>query len=156
MHDLRHEGLSWISEVGHATNPYFNVFDLQAISGHLDIASLARYINPKPRVLTKRLNASFAEAGDFAWMAGTAPISPAIGPADCTAARLASLSPSRMRCIGAFGHRERAIGPLEPPCPRIGTCDQGIKKGSLLLLRRLRRRSFTWTRRKFGCWLART
>lgn len=63
VHDLRHEGLSRISEVGHATNPYFNVFDLQAISGHLDIASLARYINPKPRVLTKRLNASFAEAG---------------------------------------------------------------------------------------------
>ena len=32
-------------------------------SGHLDITSLARYINPKPKLLTKRLNASFAEAG---------------------------------------------------------------------------------------------
>jgi integrase len=63
VHDLRHEGLSRISEVGHATNPYFNVFDLQTISGHLDITSLARYINPKPKILTKRLNASFAEAG---------------------------------------------------------------------------------------------
>jgi integrase len=63
VHDLRHEGLSRISEVGHATNPYFNVFDLQAISGHLDITSLARYINPKPKLLTRRLNASFAEAG---------------------------------------------------------------------------------------------
>jgi integrase len=63
VHDLRHESLSRISEVGHATNPNFNVFELQAISGHLDITSLARYINPKPKLLTKRLNASFAEAG---------------------------------------------------------------------------------------------
>ena len=55
-HDLRHEGLSRISEVGHATNPNFSVFDLQAISGHLDIASLARHINPKPKLLTKRVN----------------------------------------------------------------------------------------------------
>jgi len=62
-HDLRHEGLSRISEVGHATNPNFNVFDLKAISGHLDIASLDRYINPKPKNLAKRLNVSFAEAG---------------------------------------------------------------------------------------------
>jgi integrase len=63
VHDLRHESLSRISEVGHATNPNSNVFELQAISGHLDITSLARYINPKPKLLTKRLNASFAEAG---------------------------------------------------------------------------------------------
>jgi integrase len=63
VHDLRHESLSRISEVGHATNPNFNVFELQAISGHLDITSLARYINPKPKLLAKRLNASFAEAG---------------------------------------------------------------------------------------------
>jgi integrase len=62
-HDLRHEGLSRISEVGHATNPNFNVFDLKAISGHLDIASLDRYINPKPKNLAKRLNVSFADAG---------------------------------------------------------------------------------------------
>jgi integrase len=63
VHDLRHEGLSRISEVGHATNPNFNVFDLKAISGHLDIASLDRYINPKAKNLTKRLNVSFADAG---------------------------------------------------------------------------------------------
>jgi integrase len=62
-HDLRHEGLSRISEVGHATNPNYNVFDLKAISGHLDIASLDRYINPKPKNLAKRLNVSFADAG---------------------------------------------------------------------------------------------
>jgi hypothetical protein len=41
----------------------FDVFALQAISGHLDIASLARYINPKPKNLAKRLNEAFADAG---------------------------------------------------------------------------------------------
>jgi integrase len=62
-HDLRHEGLSRISEIEHARNPRFNVYALKAISGHLDIASLDRYINPKPKILARQLNESFAEAG---------------------------------------------------------------------------------------------
>jgi integrase len=62
-HDLRHEGLSRISEIEHARNPRFNVYALKAISGHLDIASLDRYINPKPKILGRQLNESFAEAG---------------------------------------------------------------------------------------------
>jgi integrase len=37
-HDLRHESLSRISEVGCARSVSFDVFALQAISGHLDIA----------------------------------------------------------------------------------------------------------------------
>jgi integrase len=62
-HDLRHEALSRISEVGQTNDPTYDVFSLKAISGHKDITSLARYINPKPKLLTKRLNRSFAEAG---------------------------------------------------------------------------------------------
>jgi integrase len=62
-HDLRHEALSRISEVGQANDPTYDVFALKAISGHKDITSLARYINPIPKLLTKRLNRSFAEAG---------------------------------------------------------------------------------------------
>jgi integrase len=63
LHDLRHEGLSRISEIEHARNPRFNVYSLKALSGHLDTASLDRYINPKPEILGRQLNESFAEAG---------------------------------------------------------------------------------------------
>jgi integrase len=63
LHDLRHEGLSRICEIEHARNPRFNVYALKAISGHLDTASLDRYITPKPKIIGRQLNESFAEAG---------------------------------------------------------------------------------------------
>jgi integrase len=62
-HDLRHEGISRIAEAGRESGQSFTILDLQAITGHRDLTSLARYFNPKAKKLSRHLNRVFADAG---------------------------------------------------------------------------------------------
>ena len=62
IHDLRHEALSRIAEVGHAVGQHFTLIDLAAISGHRDLRMLARYSHLSASHLAHRLDAMFSQA----------------------------------------------------------------------------------------------
>jgi integrase len=62
IHDLRHEAISRIAEVGHLGSTPFTLLDLAAISGHRDLRMLARYAHLCPGHMARRLDEAFAEA----------------------------------------------------------------------------------------------
>jgi integrase len=62
IHDLRHEAISRIAEVGHLSSTPFTLLDLAANSGHRDLRMLARYAHLCPGHMAQRLDEAFAEA----------------------------------------------------------------------------------------------
>ena len=61
FHDLRHEGISCMIEAGHRSNQPFDLMEISSVSGHKDLAMLARYTHLRPRNLADRLDEVFAK-----------------------------------------------------------------------------------------------
>ena len=59
VHDLRHEAISRVAEIGSNTPGGFSLIDLQAFSGHRDVRMLLRYAHLCAQSLAKRLDAAF-------------------------------------------------------------------------------------------------
>ncbi|XLZ72871.1 site-specific integrase [Massilia sp. SR12] len=60
VHDLRHEAISRVAEIGSNTPGGFSLLDLQAFSGHRDVRMLLRYAHLCAQGLAKRLDAAFS------------------------------------------------------------------------------------------------
>lgn len=65
-HDLRHEAISQIAEAGYASGMPFDLVTLAAITGHRDVRSLQRYLNPHKGKLAVHIDRVFeaARAGE--------------------------------------------------------------------------------------------
>lgn len=63
IHDLRHEAISRVAEVGSQTPGGFSLLDLQAFSGHRDPRMLMRYTHLTPTGLARRLDLAFSQKG---------------------------------------------------------------------------------------------
>lgn len=59
VHDLRHEAISRVAEIGSNTPGGFSLLDLQAFSGHRDVRMLLRYAHLCAQGLAKRLDEAF-------------------------------------------------------------------------------------------------
>ncbi|OEZ83342.1 phage integrase family protein [Janthinobacterium sp. HH104] len=59
VHDLRHEAISRVAEIGSNTPGGFSLLDLQAFSGHRDVRMLLRYAHLCAQGLAKRLDDAF-------------------------------------------------------------------------------------------------
>lgn len=59
VHDLRHEAISRVAEIGSNTQGGFSLLDLQAFSGHRDVRMLLRYAHLSAQGLAKRLDEAF-------------------------------------------------------------------------------------------------
>ena len=64
IHDLRHEAISRVAEVGSNLPGGFSLVDLQHFSGHRDIRMLLRYAHLCTKSLAKRIDEAFASAKD--------------------------------------------------------------------------------------------
>lgn len=62
VHDLRHEAISRVAEIGSNTPGGFSLIDLQAFSGHRDVRMLLRYAHLCAQSLAKRLDAAFGSS----------------------------------------------------------------------------------------------
>jgi integrase len=62
VHDLRHEAISRVAEIGSNTPGGFSLLDLQAFSGHRDVRMLLRYAHLCAQGLAKRLDAAFSSS----------------------------------------------------------------------------------------------
>ncbi|MDN2699159.1 site-specific integrase [Janthinobacterium sp. SUN073] len=60
VHDLRHEAISKVAEIGSNTPGGFSLLDLQAFSGHRDVRMLLRYAHLCTQGLAKRLDMAFS------------------------------------------------------------------------------------------------
>jgi hypothetical protein len=60
VHDLRHEAISRVAEIGSNTPGGFSLLDLQAFSGHRDVRMLLRYAHLCAQGLAKRLDMAFS------------------------------------------------------------------------------------------------
>ncbi|HEY6644469.1 site-specific integrase [Povalibacter sp.] len=61
-HDLRHEAISQIAEAGYASGMPFDLVTLAAITGHRDVRSLQRYLNPHKGKLATHMDRVFEAA----------------------------------------------------------------------------------------------
>lgn len=59
IHDLRHEAISRIAEVGYESGRPFDVVTLAAITGHRDLRMLARYARMCSGEIARRLDEAF-------------------------------------------------------------------------------------------------
>lgn len=59
VHDLRHEAISRVAEIGSNTPGGFSLIDLQHFSGHRDVRMLLRYAHLCTQSLAKRLDEAF-------------------------------------------------------------------------------------------------
>ena len=66
VHDLRHEAISRVAEIGSNTPGGFSLIDLQHFSGHRDVRMLLRYAHLCTQSLAKRLDEAFSCAEKFA------------------------------------------------------------------------------------------
>jgi len=62
VHDLRHEAISRVAEIGSNTPGGFSLLDLQAFSGHRDVRMLLRYAHLCAQGLAKRLDEAFSSS----------------------------------------------------------------------------------------------
>ncbi len=60
VHDLRHEAISRVAEIGSNTPGGFSLIDLQHFSGHRDVRMLLRYAHLCTQSLAKRLDEAFS------------------------------------------------------------------------------------------------
>lgn len=61
-HDLRHEAISQIAEAGYSSGMVFDLVTLAAITGHRDVRSLQRYLNPHKGKLATHMDRVFEAA----------------------------------------------------------------------------------------------
>lgn len=61
IHDLRHEAISRVAEIGSMAPGGISLVDLQAFSGHRDTRMLLRYIHLTPGGMAKRLDEAFKD-----------------------------------------------------------------------------------------------
>jgi len=62
VHDLRHEAISRVAEIGSNTRGGFSLIDLQHFSGHRDVCMLLRYAHLCTQSLAKRLDEAFSSS----------------------------------------------------------------------------------------------
>lgn len=65
VHDLRHEAISRVAEIGSNTPGGFSLIDLQHFSGHRDVRMLLRYAHLCTQSLAKRLDEAFSSIEKF-------------------------------------------------------------------------------------------
>jgi len=65
VHDLRHEAISRVAEIGSNTPGRFSLIDPQHFSGHRDVHMLLRYAHLCTQSLAKRLDEAFSCAEKF-------------------------------------------------------------------------------------------
>jgi integrase len=62
IHDLRHEGISQVAEIGRRGGRPFTVVELATITGHRDFASLSRYVHLCAGELAERIDELYETA----------------------------------------------------------------------------------------------
>lgn len=77
VHDLRHEAISRVAEIGSNTPGGFSLLDLQAFSGHRDVRMLLRYAHLCAQGLAKRLDAAFSSSNTHGIHRGRKRLKPA-------------------------------------------------------------------------------